>query len=73
MNDTMTEGGTLIRVQSMMSQFAVHHLTNGVNKVTTVQIFKPVLIWVMGVGPMIEIMSRRIFNSVLIMSILWDD
>ena len=35
-----------------------------------VKVFKPVLIWVMSVGPLEELMSRRVFHPVLITSIL---
>ena len=70
MDDATTERSTLIRVQTMTCRLAACHLTNGVDEVAVVQIFKPILIQVMGVGAMVEFMSQGIFNSILIMSIL---
>ena len=64
------KSGALIWVQTMTRQFAMRHPTDGVDKVTTVEIFEPVLIWVMSIGATVELMSRRVFNTVLIMSIL---
>ena len=56
----------------MMSQLVVRHSTNGMDEVTLVQVLKPILVQIVGVGTMVEVMSRRIFNSILIMSILWE-
>ena len=68
----MTECGMLIRVQVMTGQLATCHTTNGVDKILTVEVFKPVLVWVVGVGVMVEIMSRGILDTVLVTSILWN-
>ena len=53
-----------------MSKLAVGHMTNCMDEVPTVKVFKPVLIRVMSVGMTVEIHHRRIFNTVLITSIL---
>ena len=50
MDDPTTEHGALIGVQMMTSQFAVHHLTDRMDEVSLIEIFEPVLIWVMGIG-----------------------
>ena len=55
-DDTMTKRGTLVRIQMVMTQLAMGHLTDGVNKVSMVKVFKPILIRVMGVGMTIEVM-----------------
>ena len=57
----------------MTSKFATGHPTDGMNEVAAVKVFKPVLIWVMCVRMMIEIKSRRIFDSILVASILQRD
>ena len=70
MDDTTTKGGTLIGIQMMTGKFMTSHPTNGVDEIVTVKVFKPVLIWIMGVGPTIEVQSRRVFDPILITSIL---
>ena len=69
-NNTTAKLGTLIRVKTMASQLTARHPADGINEILAVEIFKPVLIWVRGVGATIEVMSQRIFDSVLVMSIL---
>ena len=54
----------------MTSQFAACHPTNRMDEVPLVEIFKPVLIRVMGVGATVEVMSQRVFDSILVMGIL---
>ena len=46
------------------------HVTNGMNEVMTVEIFKPVLIWVMRVGATVEVHRRRIFLTLLVAGVL---
>ena len=46
------------------------HPTDGVDEITTVKIFKTVLIGIMGVGLTMKVKRGRVFNPVLIMSIL---
>ena len=66
----MAEHGMLVRIKLVMSQLATGHPTDSVDKVAVVQIFEPVLIRVMSVGTTMEVRSQRVFNSVLITSIL---
>ena len=40
------------------------------DEITTVKVIEAVLIRIVGVGPMIEIVSRRVFYPILITSIL---
>ena len=69
-NNTLTEGGSLIGIKLMTSQFAPSHMTDGMDEVVTVKIFKTILIRIVGVGPTIEVQSGRVFHSILITSIL---
>ena len=69
-NDTTVKCGVLIGIETMMHQFATCHLTNGVDKIPMVEIFKVVLIRIMSIGAAVEFMSGGVFNTVLIMSIL---
>ena len=46
------------------------HTTDGMNEISVIEIFKPVLIQVVSVGPTMELMSRGVFNLILVMSIL---
>ena len=72
MDDTATKRSALIRIEAVMSQLVAGHPADCVNEIMMVEIFKPILIWVMGVGTMIEIHRRRILHTVLITSILWN-
>ena len=70
MDNTAMERGTLIGVKTVMSKFTASHPTDGVDEVRTIEILEPVLVWIMGIGLAIEIHCGRIFNPILIMSIL---
>ena len=70
MDDTVAEGGTLVWVKLMTSQLTASHTTDGMDKVLTIEILKPVLIWVMSVGPTMEVNRGRVFDPILITSIL---
>ena len=70
MDNTTAEGGTLVGIKLVMSQLAMSHPTDGMDKVPTVEIFETILIRVVGVGPTMEVGSRRVFDPVLITSIL---
>ena len=48
----------------------MHHITQCMDKVAAVQIVEPVLIWVMGIGVVVEVMSGGVLHSVFITSIL---
>ena len=65
-----SEGGALIGIEVVTGEFAASHPTDGVNKVTMVEIFEPVLIRVMGVGAMVEVHRRRVFPTFLVTSVL---
>ena len=69
-NDPLMECSALVGVKVVVSQFAASHATDGMNKVATEQIFKSVLIWVVGVGTTVEVVSRRILSTFLVASVL---
>ena len=52
-----TKGGALVWVKSMTCQLAACHPADGVDKVPTVQVFKPVLVRIMHIGTTVEFMS----------------
>ena len=53
----MTKGSAPVWVESMMSEFATSHTTDGMDKVTMVKVFKPVLVRIVHVRMMIEFMG----------------
>ena len=55
MNNTTMECGTLIGIQTMVSELVTGHLTNCVTEVRVVQILEPVLIRVMSVGATVKV------------------
>ena len=69
-NDPSTEGGALIRIKVVATKFATGDPTYRMNKVGAIEVLKPVLVRVMGVGSTIEIVGRRIFPTFLITCIL---
>ena len=71
-DDPMLEHSALVKIQMMAHQLAMCHPTDGVDEVATVEIFKPVLVQVMGIGTTIKVMCRRVFDSILIASVLWE-
>ena len=46
------------------------HLTDHINEVPIIQVFKPILVRIMSVGMAVEIMSGGVLRPVLITSIL---
>ena len=68
-----TEGSALVGIKMVMGQLATSHTTNGVDEVTTEQVFEPVLIRVMCVGTTVEVVGRRVLPTFLITCILWID
>ena len=54
----------------MTGKFTPSYMAQGMNEIPMVQILKPVLIQVMGIGAPEEVMSGRIFHAFFIMSIL---
>ena len=69
-NNTELECGMLIGIEPVMQQFATCHPTDGMDEILTVQVVEPILIGIMSIGPPVEIMSGRVFYTILIMSIL---
>ena len=69
-DDTATKGGTLVRVKTMTSQFAVHHPADSVNEVLMVEILKPILIRIVGIRAMVELVSQRVFDPIFVTSVL---
>ena len=65
-----TEGGALIRVKVVAAKFTTSHTTNRMDEVGAIEIFKPVLIRVVGIGTAVEIISRRILSTLLVTCIL---
>ena len=53
----MTKGGALIGIKVMTSQLTTSYLTDGVDEISAIEIFKPILVRVMSVGAMVEIVS----------------
>ena len=72
MNDTAAKGSMLIQIKSVTSKFATCYLTDGVDKITTVEVLETVLVQVMSIGSVIEIHRRGILNPVLVTSVLWN-
>ena len=64
------KGGTLVGIKTMTCQLAAHYPADGVDEIPTVEVFEPVFIRIMGVGPMVELMSGGVLYPVFIMSIL---
>ena len=54
----------------MVSQFAVCYSTDGMDEVTTVEVFEPILVRIMRVGMTVEVMSRQVFDPILVTSVL---
>ena len=46
------------------------HPTDGMDKVSTIEVVEPILVRVMGIGAMVKIMSRGVLHSILVTSVL---
>ena len=66
------ECGALVGIQTVTSQLAACHPTDRVNEVSVIEIFKPILIQVVGVGVTVEVMGRGILDTIFIASVLWE-
>ena len=66
------EGGTLIWVEVVTREFTASHTTDGMDEVTAVEILKPVLVRIVGVGAMVKVHCRRVLPSLLVTSVLWN-
>ena len=69
-DDATAEGGALIGIEVMTTKLATSDSANRVDKVGPVKVLEPVLVRIMGVGPTIEIVSRRILPTLLVTCIL---
>ena len=69
-DDTAAEGGALIGVKTVTSEFATSYMTNHVDKIPVVKVLEPVLVGIMGVGVTVEVHRQRILHTVLITSVL---
>ena len=72
MDYATAECGALIGIETMTSQLTTCHPTDGVDEVTTEQIFELILIRVMGVGLTIKVVSQGILDPVFVMGILYE-
>ena len=72
MNDAMTKSGVLVGIEMVVGQLMTSHLADDMDEISAVEIFEPVLIWLMSVRSTVEIGRRRVFNSVLVTSVLRD-
>ena len=52
------------------AQLSTRHTADGMDEIAAVQIFKPVLVQVVGIGMTVEIVGRRIFSTLLVTSVL---
>ena len=55
------------------SEFSTRHPTDGVDEVAAIEIFKSVLVRIVGVGVTIEIVGRRILPTLFVTCILEPD
>ena len=69
----MMESSVLVQIKTVTSKLVVGHPVNGVNEIPMIKIFKAILIRVMSIGTTIKVQSRRVFDSVLVASILSND
>ena len=60
----------MVWIEMVATKLATCDPTDRMNEVGAVKIFKPVLIRVVGVGSTVEIVSRRIFPTFLVTSVL---
>ena len=65
----MTESGALIGIEMMAGKLVAGHLTDGMDEIAAVKVFKPILIRVVGVRAIEEVHRGRIFPT-LITSVL---
>ena len=70
MDDTAAEGGALIGIKAMVGQLVACHPADCVDEILTVQVLKLILIGIMCIQLMVKLMSGRVFDPILIMSVL---
>ena len=69
-NDPTAESGALIRIKVVTAEFVTSHTTNRMDEIGTIQVFEPVLIRVVGVGPTVKVVGRRVLPTFLVTCIL---
>ena len=62
--------GALVGIKMVAAEFTTSHTTDRVDKVGPVQVFKPVLIWVMSIGTTVKVVGRRILSTLLVTCVL---
>ena len=60
----------MVRIKMMATKFATSDPTDRMDEIGAVEIFEPVLIRVVSVGPTVEVIGRRIFPTLLVTCIL---
>ena len=65
-----TESGALVWIKMVTTELATSDPADRVNEVGPVEVFKPVLVRVVGVGATIEVVGRRILPTLLVTCIL---
>ena len=70
MDNSTTECSTLVGVEMVTSKFTASYATDGMDEVAAEQIFKPVLIRVVGVRTTIEVVRGRVFATFFVTCIL---
>ena len=55
------------------AKLATSYAADRMDEVGPVEVFKPVLVWVVGVRTTIEIVGRRVFPTFLVTCILWSN
>ena len=66
----MTKGGVLVGIKTITCQLAAHYLADGMDEILMVEVFEPVFIGIMGVGPMVELMSGGVLYPIFVMNML---
>ena len=69
-DNTAAECGMLIRIKMVTSQLTTSYPTDSMDEIPMIEIFEPILVWVVGIGSTIEVMGRGILDTILIASIL---
>ena len=60
----------MIGIKMMTAKLAASDPTNGMDEVGAVQIFKPVLVRIVGIGTTVKVVGRRILPTLLVTCIL---
>ena len=60
----------MVRIKLVTCEFATSHLADGMDEIMTIEIFKSILVGIVGVGTTIKLVCQRIFDTVLVVSVL---